>query len=68
MTPFLQREIADSYASNAGLVHKQVLFTDEGRKRYAEQVSRPVPMCAINYYSLCILYNIEVYLFSPESN
>ena len=34
-----QREIANSYASNAGLVHKQVLVTDEGRKRYAEQVS-----------------------------
>ncbi|XP_064394980.1 STING ER exit protein-like [Halichondria panicea] len=31
------REIASSYESNAGLVHKQVLFTDEGRKRYAEQ-------------------------------
>ena len=35
---FLQREIENSYASNADYVHKSVLFTDEGRKRYAEQV------------------------------
>ena len=34
-----QREIANSFASNASLVHKQVVRTDEGRKRYAEQVS-----------------------------
>jgi len=33
------REIANSFASNASLVHKQVVRTDEGRKRYAEQVS-----------------------------
>jgi len=31
------REIANSFASNASLVHKQVVRTDEGRKRYAEQ-------------------------------
>ncbi len=34
----VQREIENSYASNADYVHKSVLFTDEGRKRYAEQV------------------------------
>lgn len=35
---FLQHEIASSFASNASLVHKQVVRTDEGRKRYREQV------------------------------
>ena len=35
----IQREIANSYASNADYVHKTVLVTEEGRKRYAEQVS-----------------------------
>ncbi len=34
-----QREVEDSYASNADYVHKSVLFTEEGRKRYAEQVT-----------------------------
>lgn len=32
------REIANSFASNASLVHRQVVGTEEGRKRYAEQV------------------------------
>eukprot|EP00731_Ephydatia_muelleri_P037488 Em0484g6a len=32
-----QREIADSFATNASLVHRQVVRTEEGRKRYAEQ-------------------------------
>ena len=36
--PTIQREIANSYASNADLVHKSVVHTEEGRKRYAEQV------------------------------
>lgn len=34
-----QREIENSFASNAGLVHHQVIKTDEGRKRYADLVS-----------------------------
>lgn len=36
---FSQREIENSYASNADYVHKSVLFTEDGKKRYAEQVS-----------------------------
>ena len=36
--PPMQREIANSYASNADLVHKSVVHSEEGRKRYAEQV------------------------------
>ncbi len=32
------REIENSFASNASLVHRQVVGTEEGRKRYAEQV------------------------------
>ena len=36
----LQREIANSFASNASLVHKQVVRTEEGRKRYADQVGQ----------------------------
>ena len=36
-----QREIENSYASNADYVHKSVLFTEEGRKRYAGQVFNP---------------------------
>ncbi len=35
------REIANSFASNASLVHRQVVGTEEGRKRYAEQVMYP---------------------------
>ena len=31
------KEIADSFASNAGLIHKQLIRTEEGRKRYSEQ-------------------------------
>ncbi|XP_003389074.1 PREDICTED: UPF0428 protein CXorf56 homolog [Amphimedon queenslandica] len=31
------QEIADSYASNAILIHKQITRTDEGQKRYAGQ-------------------------------
>jgi hypothetical protein len=31
------KEIANSFASNAGLVHKQLIRTEEGRKRYQEQ-------------------------------
>lgn len=34
----LQREIADSFASNAGLIHKQLIRTEVGKKRYSEQV------------------------------
>ena len=34
----MQREIANSYASNADLVHKSVVHSEEGRKRYAGQV------------------------------
>ena len=34
-----QREIENSFASNAGLVHHQVIKTEEGRKRYADLVS-----------------------------
>ncbi|CAI8000525.1 UPF0428 protein CXorf56 homolog [Geodia barretti] len=30
------REIENSFASNAGLVHHQVIRTEEGRKRYAD--------------------------------
>ena len=37
-SPTIQREIANSYASNADLVHKSVVHSEEGRKRYAEQV------------------------------
>ena len=33
-----QREIENSFASNAGLVHHQVIRTEEGRKRYADLV------------------------------
>ena len=36
--PNIQREIANSYASNADLVHKSVVHSEEVRKRYAEQV------------------------------
>jgi len=36
----VQKEIENSYASNADYVHKTVLVTEEGRKRYAEQVSK----------------------------
>ena len=32
------REIADSFASNASLIHRQIIRTEEGRKRYADQV------------------------------
>ena len=34
----VQREIADSFASNAGLIHKQLIRTEVGKKRYSEQV------------------------------
>lgn len=34
---FLQREIANSFASNASVVHEQVAHTLEGQKRYAGQ-------------------------------
>lgn len=37
----LQREIADSFASNAGLIHKQLIRTEVGKKRYSEQVRAP---------------------------
>ena len=37
LVPPLQREIAESYASHANVVHKQILKTEEGRKRYAGQ-------------------------------
>ena len=39
-----QREIEDSFASNAAFVYKQVVSTEQGRKRYAEQV-RPLHVC-----------------------
>ena len=38
-----QREIEDSFSSNAAYIHKQVERTEDGRKRYAGQV------CTFNY-------------------
>ena len=32
----LQQEIADSFATNASLVHKQLIKTEDGRRRHAE--------------------------------
>ena len=43
----MQREIANSYASNADLVHKSVVHSEEGRKRYAGQVIFPFKYSAV---------------------
>lgn len=54
----LQREIENSYASNADYVHKSVLFTEEGRKRYAEQVCDKDVVTVQRSYLLCITYTL----------
>ena len=47
---FKQREIEDSFASNASLIHKQVTRTEDGRKRYAGQVSQTISHLTSIFY------------------